>query len=225
MPARPAAVAFDVIGTLFPLEPLRPAGDLGLPPQALEIWFARTLRDGFALAAVGTYRPFVEVATGTLEGLLGPRGRPEESSRISEVLSHFFRLPSRPDAGQAMTRLRSAGVRVLALTNGSERNTRSLLKGSGLGDHVERIISIDDPGAWKPRAELYEYALRETGLALARWPSPRHAWDCHGAARRRLVTGWVSRPEMRFHPAFGRPDVQGETLAQVAKAMLGLRES
>ena len=54
MPTRPQAVAFDVMGTLFPLDPLRePLVGLGLPPQALEIWFARTLRDGFALAAAG----------------------------------------------------------------------------------------------------------------------------------------------------------------------------
>src|SRR4051794_10425443 len=110
MPNRPSVVAFDVIGTLFPLDPLRePLVGLGLPPQALEVWFARTLRDGFALAASGAFRPFTEVSTGTLEGLLAEHGRPDDPSGVSDVLARLSRLRSRPDAGAAMTRLRGGG--------------------------------------------------------------------------------------------------------------------
>ena len=175
MPARPLAVAFDVIGTLFPLDPLRePLVELGLPPQALEIWFARTLRDGFALAATGAYHPFVEVATGVLDGLLAQHGRPENPSGVSDVLDRFSRLPGRPDAGAAMSRLRSGGIGVFVLTNGSEKNTRSLLKESGLDGFVERIVSIDEPRAGKPRAEVYRHAARVAGVEPTGWPwSPR----------------------------------------------------
>src|SRR4051794_3554457 len=96
MPDRPSVVAFDVIGTLFPHDPLRePLVGLGLPPQALEIWFARTLRDGFSLAASGAYRPFTEVATGTLEGLLAEHGRPDDPSGVSDGVGLAL---FRPDA-------------------------------------------------------------------------------------------------------------------------------
>ena len=185
MPARPLAVAFDVMGTLFPLDPLRePLVGLGLLPQALEIWFARTLRDGFALAAAEAYRPFVEVATGTLEGLLAEHGRPDNPSGIADVLARFSRLPSRPDAGAAMSRLRVGGIRTFVLTNGSAKNTRSLLKESGLDDLVERIVTIDEPKIWKPRAGLYLHAARVAGVEPARLALiAAHAWDCQGAAR------------------------------------------
>ena len=54
-PKRPKVVAFDVIGTVFPLEPLRPAMvALGLPPAALEGWFAA----GLVTAYVSAERPF-----------------------------------------------------------------------------------------------------------------------------------------------------------------------
>jgi len=33
---------------------------------------------------------------------------------------------------------------VLALSNGSQKNTQSLLKESGLDDFIDKIISIDD---------------------------------------------------------------------------------
>ena len=44
---RPAAVAFDVIETLMPLEPLRERFTAaGLPAHLLELWFARTRGTG-----------------------------------------------------------------------------------------------------------------------------------------------------------------------------------
>jgi len=218
MPVRPAVVAFDVIETVISLEPLRAQlGRLGAPGHALELWFARTLRDGFALAAAGAYRPFREVAKGALEGLL------PEPGRAGEVLDEFSRLPAHPDAGPAMARLRDAGVRVLALTNGSEAGTHALLRGAGLSGHVERIVSIDEAGHWKPRPEVYHYAARVAGVepgAMALVAA--HAWDCHGARRAGLVTGWVARSEPRFNPALGAPDVTGKTLVAVADGLLGL---
>src|SRR5947209_20230392 len=95
MPARPAAVAFDVLQTVFPLEPLRGRLiGLGLPGHALELWFARTLRDGFALAAAGSYRPFGDVARGALAGLLAQHGRPAREPDLASVLEGFSDLPA-----------------------------------------------------------------------------------------------------------------------------------
>jgi len=64
------AVAFDVNETLFSLDRLRPPfTDAGLDAQAVPVWFAGLLRDGFALTPLGGYRPFAEVAAETLRGL------------------------------------------------------------------------------------------------------------------------------------------------------------
>ena len=55
MAVRPAAVAFDVIETLMPLAPLRDRlAAVGQPPDLLELWFTRTLRDGMALSAASS---------------------------------------------------------------------------------------------------------------------------------------------------------------------------
>jgi hypothetical protein len=52
MRSRPLAVAFDIIETVFSLGHLRSRLDAaGVPGQALEVWFAQTLRDAFALDA------------------------------------------------------------------------------------------------------------------------------------------------------------------------------
>lgn len=67
-PPRPKAVAFDIIGTVFPLGPMRPMiVSMGLPPAGLEGWFAAGLRDAFAMSTVGDFKPFTTVLRGALD--------------------------------------------------------------------------------------------------------------------------------------------------------------
>ncbi|MBD1934671.1 MULTISPECIES: hypothetical protein [Cyanophyceae] len=55
-------VVFDIIGTCFSLDkPRQRLVELGAPSHALELWFAQTLRDAFALSHAGSYRPLKEV--------------------------------------------------------------------------------------------------------------------------------------------------------------------
>nr|WP_145269667.1 HAD hydrolase-like protein [Tautonia plasticadhaerens] len=117
------------------------------------------------------------------------------------------------------------GVRVIVLTNGGDANTRNLLDGSGLLGQVERVVSIDEVGTWKPRAEVYRHAAGAIGVEPGRLGLiAAHAWDCHGAHRAGLVSEWVSRHERVVSPAFDPPDVRAETLPGVAEAMLRLPE-
>ncbi len=49
-----------------------------------------------------------------------------------------------------------------------------------------------------------------------------HDWDCHGAKRAGLITGWVSRKSGGFGAPFAPPDVTGEDLTEVAAKLLDL---
>jgi 2-haloacid dehalogenase len=49
-----------------------------------------------------------------------------------------------------------------------------------------------------------------------------HDWDCHGAKRAGLITGWVSRKSGGFGAPFEPPDVVGEDLTEVAAKLLAL---
>ena len=94
---RPFAIAFDVIETCFSLESLRPRLQaLGLKnDDALELWFARMLRDAFALAAADRYRPFKDVAAGALTVTLSDHGFSsivKDDRRLEGVLEGFAHL-------------------------------------------------------------------------------------------------------------------------------------
>ena len=68
-------VVFDIIETVFSLEPVRHGlASAGFDPLDLETWFAFGLRDAFALNATGDFVPFKEVLDEALEQLAAIRG-------------------------------------------------------------------------------------------------------------------------------------------------------
>lgn len=224
MKTRPEVVAFDVVETLFSLEPLRARlCALGLPAEALELWFARLLRNAFALEASGTFQTFGAVAGATLEGLLAEHRLTAEASAVSGALAGFGELPAHADVAPALRVLHAAGVRLVALTNGNADNTRRLLGRAGLDGWIERVISIDEVRRWKPAREVYLHAAKVLGVAPGALALvAAHAWDIHGAGRAGLVTGWVSRLEQRFSAAMTPPDVAGATLVEVSRGLLAM---
>jgi 2-haloacid dehalogenase len=218
---RPAVVAFDVIETLMSLEPLRARlADIGQPPGLLEAWYTRTLRDGMALSATGDYVSFSEVAEAALRGLTHYTISDEQ---VASVMAGFGDLPAFPDALPAVTRLAEAGLRVACLTNGSAYLASSFVNRTGLGSLVDRVISVEEVYRWKPAGVVYLYAASVMDVPPDRMALvAAHDWDCHGAKRAGLTTGWVSRKSGGFGAPFTPPDVTGEDLTEVADKLLAL---
>ena len=222
MTHRPAVVAFDVIETLMSLEPLRARlTEAGQPPALLEAWYTRTLRDGMALSATGDFVPFTEVAEAALRALTHYT---ISDDQVAAVMAGWAELPAFPDALPAVTRLSEAGVRVACLTNGSAYLASSFVNRTGLGALVDRVISVEEVYRWKPAGMVYRYATEVMGVLAADHMAlvAAHDWDCHGAKRAGLTTGWVSRKSGGFGAPFAPPDVAGEDLTEVVAKLLAL---
>lgn len=224
MGKRIAAVAFDVLGTLFSLDTLRsPLAEAGLLPSALETWFARTLRDAFALEVTGVFKPFREIASGSLKGMLAKHGLPIDENKVEQVLECIARLAPHAGAEAAFTTLRDADIPILALTNGSAESTRELLQRAQLESMVERVIVIDEVRHWKPHRAVYLHAAEAQGVDPRRIVLvSAHPWDIHGAAHAGLSTAFVARARP-FPPAMLPPDFTADTLADVATVVASAR--
>jgi 2-haloacid dehalogenase len=216
-------VAFDIMETVFSLESLRERFVVaGCPGSALDLWYAHILRDGLALNATGIYTPFAEVASSSLPPLFAQHGLPADPAAMARVLAGFAALLPHADAEAAFRHLRSAGIRILALTNGNAQNTQTLFRSAGLDRFVERIVSVEEVQQWKPRREVYLHAARCAGVepqdcALV----ATHAWDIHGAGCAGLTTGFVSRGRP-FPGTMMTPHVVGESLIDVARELVQL---
>jgi len=221
--ARPRVVAFDIVETTFSLETLRPLlSAQGIPGAGLETWFARILRDAFALAATDTYAGFRDIAEATLAEVAREHGRELDKAGLDTVLDGFGQLDSQPDAAEAFRILRSADLRVVALSNGAAETTQALLQRAGLAAEVERVISIAEIREWKPRRGIYLHTAEILGVEPAELALvATHSWDVHGAKCAGLLTGFVARGKS-FPATMAAPDVLGQSLADVARGIAAM---
>lgn len=224
MSCRVELVVLDVNETLADLRPLRQRfTETGAPGHLLETWFAATLRDGFALAAAGDARAFPQLGAAVLRGLLhGQELTHPVDDAVAHVLEGVGRLEVHPDVAPGLRVLADAGLRVVTLTNGSLSQSDSLLERAGVADLVERRLSVDDTGRWKPHPDAYAYPARLCGVPPERCAMIAvHPWDLMGAAAAGMTTGWIDRTGTPWPDVFDAPDATGPDLSAVAEALLG----
>ncbi|ROO52019.1 2-haloacid dehalogenase [Micromonospora sp. Llam0] len=215
------AVVFDVNETLFTLDRLRPAfTDAGLDPSLVPVWFARLLRDGFALTALGSYRPFAEVAAETLRRL----GASVEDDAVAMIVATMRDLDPHPDVEPALRALRDAGIATATLTNGSVEVVQALLHRANLGRYLSANLSVDAVRRWKPAAEPYRFAATELAvdpgsLALV----AAHPGDCAGATAAGLRAAWVNRAGQHWPAIFQAAGFSAPDRATLVDALLATR--
>jgi 2-haloacid dehalogenase len=216
------AVVFDIFGTLFSLEPLADRLEkAGLPRSSLDLLFARTLKDAFALEVAGDFHPFREVMAGTLRVLFASSGRQADPETIDRTLDAFSELRAFPDVRPAFELVRERRIRVVTLGNGSAATVARVLERAQLAPFVDAVLSIEDARHWKPHAAAYQHAERKLGLGANRLAMvAAHAWDVQGAKRAGWRAAWVSRLEKQFHPAMHAADAIGSTVEEAVRALL-----
>lgn len=211
-------VVLDVNETLFPLDPVRDRmAEVGLAGR-FDAWFASVLRDGFAAAAAGRFASFGDLARHHLEVLLA--GRP--GGAVDHVLAGFQHVVPHPDVAGGLEALQRAGIRAVALTNGSGEVTRRNLDRVGLASLVHAVHDVAEVGRWKPAPEPYQAVLaaHATDAADAAMVAV-HPWDVLGGQQVGMVGAWLDRSGAPYPAAYGAPDVTGGDLASLAAQLVG----
>ena len=222
MPVQPTVVVFDVIETLFALEPLRAKlKEADIPGHALETWFAQLLRNAFALSATGSYKPLRKVAVDSLKAVASADGQLLSEDQISGVIGTFAELDAYPDVAPSMARLVESGIRLVTLTNGSDDVTRKLLDRAGLSQYIELVISVDEVQLWKPRKEVYQHCAQRCSVEpSAMMLIAAHGWDIHGASAAGMRTGFVRRRGRSFPEVMTKPDLDTNSLTDLIDQLL-----
>ena len=109
---------------------------------------------------------------------------------------------------------------MVALTNGTESNTRVLLERSRRDRHVESMLTTEAGRAYKPHRAVYEHAVTQLDLPADRVTLiAAHAWDAVGARNAGLDTIWVTRLE-RVWPLPVAEPTRAADLQAAADALL-----
>lgn len=218
---RPSVLLLDVNETLSDLSGMSDAfAEVGLPPHLAPTWFAGVLRDGLAVTVTGRPAVFKEIGAAVLRGMSSGVDGVDTDAAIDHVLTAFKTLDLHPDVAGGLRELHDDGIRLATLTNGAAAVPESLLERAGLDDLMERFLSVDDAGIWKPHPDAYAYAVRTMGVEPTdAMLVAAHPWDIDGAARAGLATAYIDRTGAPYPGHFQRADVEVNALTDLADAL------
>ena len=195
---RPSVIVFDVNETLSDLSALGARFiEVGAAGSAARLWFASVLRDGFALTAAGENPSFADVARGLLVSQLS-------EAQLNRSVDEAAELHA--DVASGIDDLHENGYRLATLSNGAASVADRLLTSANVRDRFERLLSVEDAGAWKPSPVAYRYAATELGVPVEELALVAcHPWDVDGARRAGLQSVYVNRTDAPFPGTFTEP--------------------
>lgn len=222
-PRTPDVIVFDVNETLLDLRALRPAFEAALgTAEAMGEWFARMLHGSLVANHVGVYRPFGDIGVDALVALANKRGVELSRGDAAGVVAGMRSLPPHPDVPPALERLKTAGVRMITLTNGSTDAVADQLRNADLQVFIEQAMSVDMVKRFKPAPEVYLTAAAKLGVDIDRMLLvAAHDWDIVGARSVGMPGAYVDRPAVRWAMPDPRPEIDVVDLGALVDQLLG----
>jgi 2-haloacid dehalogenase len=215
-------LVFDVNETLLDLAALDPLiARIYGSAEVRGTWFAELQRLWLVGTATGHYEGFPTLIARALRSVGRSRGVDVADADVEAVLGAVVALPPHADVAPALDRLRGAGFRLAALTNGTLPAVRRQLASAGLAAFFDEMMSAGEVCRYKPAPEPYWLAAERLGESPgALTMVAAHAWDLYGAHRAGLRTAFVARPGAQLVPGWPTPDVEGADLGAVTDALL-----
>jgi 2-haloacid dehalogenase len=214
------ACVFDAYGTLFDVHaPVRRlAVEIG--PKADELarlWRQKQLEYTWLRSLMGVHADFWKVTSEALEYALAAEGIDEPGLK-DELMVLYLKLDAYADVSDALKMLRSRGMRLAILSNGSPSMLDAAVRHAGLDKLFEHVLSVEDVGIYKPSRRVYRLAMQK--LALHDAPSicfvSANPWDAQGAAQFGFQSVRVDRFGRRDENLPGRPAALIPSLAELA---------
>ncbi|MDG3440730.1 haloacid dehalogenase type II [Nitrospirillum amazonense] len=217
-------LAFDVYGTLIDTHGLVAMLKGMVGDRAAEFsrtWRERQLEYAFRRALMQNYVPFSVCTAQALDHTCTLYKTPLRPDQRTALLDAYRTLPAFPDVADGLARLRAAGFRLYAFSNGTKAAVRTLLDAAGIADLFLGVISTDDVRSFKPDPAVYSHFLGAAGATDAEtWLVSSNPFDVIGALSAGWRAAWVRRSsEALFDPWGLAPTVTVTDLRDLAAAI------
>jgi 2-haloacid dehalogenase len=224
---RPKVLFFDVNETLLDITPLKKSIGhvLGGRSELLSLWFTTMLHYSLVSTVASQYKDFGLIGTAALQMIAANNdiNLTEEEAKEA-IIVPLLSLPAHPEVKQALGDLKTAGYKLVALTNSSNIGLETQFKNTGLTDFFTERLSVEDVGKFKPHSDVYDWAAKkidiksEECLLIA-----AHGWDIAGALWANWRGAFVSRPGAQLYPLAPSPEINEPNLTQIAKQLINLK--
>ena len=187
---------FDAYGTLFDVHSAvaRVKAEIGPHAEPMsELWRIKQLEYTWTRTLMGEYRDFRELTAQALDYAAARFGGMPAELR-EKLLSAYERLDAYPDAAPTLRKLKEKGAQTAILSNGTPDMLDSAVQSAGLGELIERVLSVDAVRRFKTGPETYalvDQAFDVPRTAISFQSSNR--WDIAGAQKFGFRTVWINR--------------------------------
>ena len=211
-------LAFDVNETLLDLKSLDPHFEQIFGSASVRTsWFGQVLRNSLVATITGQYDDFGKIAGAALDMTAKLQNVTLSDEERSTIMGGIQSLPPHPDVVPGLEKLKSAGFRLVTLTNSPPHVVEAQLQNGGLTDFFEKSFSVDAIKSFKPDAEVYKMTATELGVSTDQIRLiAAHDWDVAGALLAGCSAAFIARPGHTLNPAMPEPDIVGKDLIEVA---------
>ncbi|MBB4008070.1 haloacid dehalogenase type II [Allorhizobium taibaishanense] len=166
---KPSWLTFDCYGTLIQWdEGLLAAMDKILSAKGgdidQKIFIAVYDRHEHALEAERPHRTFANVSALALERAMVEFGLPFEAADADILTSSIGKMPPFPEVVATLETLKAAGFRLAIISNTDD----AIIAGNvaQLGGSIDRVITAEQGGAYKPSSEIFHHAWKSLGIGM-----------------------------------------------------------
>jgi 2-haloacid dehalogenase len=219
------AVAFDAF-PIFDPRPVQALAESLLPGNGaalMNAWRARQFEYQWQRALAGQYVDFLRATRDSLVFAAKQLQLDISAARQEELMASWSDLKVWPDAVGAVRALRTSGLRLVFLSNMTAAMLEGGLRGAGLRDQFEAVISTDRIRTYKPDARAYRLGVDALGLDKEQILFVAFAgWDVAGAKWFGYPTFWVNRQGSPREELGVVADGEGRDLAALAGFISGV---
>lgn len=217
------ACVFDAYGTLFDVHSAVGVMQEDIGPdyaQLSDAWRRRQLEYTWLHSLMAEHRDFWQLTSDALRVSL--RELKLENKGLHErLLQAYLHLSSFEEVPSVLALLKKAEMQTAILTNGSPMMIESAVRHSGISQWMDKQISVESVGVYKPDARVYQLAVDTLGVQshqIAFMSS--NAWDAAGAAHFGFNVAWINRYSQPSEALPGTPAAMLSTLSELP-ALLG----
>jgi 2-haloacid dehalogenase len=198
------ALAFDAFVLFDPAEIVRRATSIAGPDGAALVSAASTRLFAYTwyYTSASRYRSLDALARDAFAAAAESLTLRLEPASLDHLVEGYSQLPTWPDVGPALDRLRQAHIRLAVLSNLPAAALRANLEKGGIDRHFEFVLSTDQVRQYKPAPRAYRlatdafHASRDlVGFAASA------SWDASGATWFGYPTAWINRSGAPRDPA------------------------
>ena len=212
------ACVFDAYGTIFDFAsaaarcPDVPDDKRG---ALTALWRDKQLQYTWLRSLQDRYADFWQVTGEALDFTLDSLGIATPALRAN-LMDLYLTLSAFPEVAQTLRQLRQAGFATAILSNGSPSMLNAAVRGAGLHDLLDAVLSADAVQVFKTDPRVYQYGLDALGLTAAQVSfQSSNAWDAFAASTFGMRVVWCNRYGQRRERLPGAPDHEVRSLTEL----------